>query len=87
MNETLEPALSRGAMIQDECVKEYKPSRQELLREYQINIRFLSIGCVIEVGCKSIPFQSVEEGMNALNDYVRDPHTTRKIWEEKINNA
>ena len=54
MNEAIradrpEPALSRGAMIQDECAKEWRPSRSECLRDYAINIRFLSIGCVIEV--------------------------------------
>ncbi len=79
-----EPALGRGAMIQDECVKEYRPSRTECLRDYQINIRFLSIGCVIEVGCKSVPFSTVEEGMKALNDYVANPYETRKIWEERF---
>jgi hypothetical protein len=84
MNETLEPALGRGAMIQDECVKEYRPSRTECLRDYQINIRFLSIGCVIEVGCKSVPFSTIEEGMKALNDYVANPYETRKIWEERF---
>lgn len=78
------PALSRGAMIQDECVKEYRPSRAECLRDYSINIRFLSIGCIIEVGCKSVPFSTVDEGMKALNDYVANPYETRKIWEERF---
>lgn len=90
MNEVLgqasrpEPTLGRGAIVQDECVKEYRPSRTECLRDYQINIRFLSIGCVIEVGCKSIPFSTIEEGMKALNDYVANPYETRKIWEERF---
>lgn len=79
-----ELALGRGAMIQDECVKEYRPSRSECLKEYQINIRFLSIGCLVEVGCKSIPFSTINEGMKALNDYVANPYETRKIWEEKF---
>lgn len=78
-----EPAL-RGAMIQDECVKEYRPSRSECLRDYSINIRFLSIGCVIEVGCKSVPFSTIDEGMKALNDYIAHPYETRKIWEERF---
>lgn len=84
MNEAIQ---ARGAMIQDECLKqaiEYRPSRTECLRDYQINIRFLSIGCVIEVGCKSVPFSTVEEGMKALNDYVANPYETRKIWEERF---
>lgn len=79
-----EPALSIGAMFQDECAKEYRPSRTECLRDYSINIRFLSIGCVIEVGCKSVPFSTIDEGMKALNDYVTNPYETRKIWEERF---
>lgn len=78
------PALSRGAMIQDDCAKVYKPSRMECLRDYPINIRFLSIGCVIEVGCKSIPFSSVDEGMSELNNYIQDPYTVRQLWEKKF---
>lgn len=70
-------------MIED-CVKEYKPSRMECLRNYSINIRFLSIGCIIEVGCKQIPFTTVKEGMEALNNYVANPYETRKIWEERF---
>ena len=68
-----------------ECsTKEYKPSRTECLRDYSINIRFLSIGCVIEVGCKSVPFSTVKEGMKALNDYVANPYETRTIWQERF---
>lgn len=64
------------------CTKEYKPSRTECLRDYPINIEFLSIGCIIRVGCKTIPFATVTEGMKAVNDYVASPYETRKIWEE-----
>jgi hypothetical protein len=64
--------------------KEYKPSRMECLRDYQVGIKFLSIGCVISVGCKDVPFSTVKEGMEALNDYVSNPYETRKIWEERF---
>jgi hypothetical protein len=82
-----ESALGIGAMIQDECLKQpidYRPSRNECLRDYSINIEFLSVGCVIRVGCKSIPFSTIEEGMKALNAYVDHPYETRKIWEERF---
>jgi len=79
------PALSRGEMSQEDCVlKEYKPSRSECLRDYRIQIEFLSIGCVIHVGCKSVPFSTIDEGMKALNNYVTNPYETRKIWEERF---
>tara|TARA_B110000977_G_scaffold188245_1_gene256281 strand:+ start:2413 stop:2676 length:264 start_codon:yes stop_codon:yes gene_type:complete len=68
----------------DENMKEYKPSRSEYLREHEVRIRFLTLGCIIEVGCKSIPFTTVREGMEALIKYVANPHEIRKIWNEKF---
>ena len=68
----------------DECDKEYKPSRSECLREHEVRIRFLTLGCVIEVGCKNIPFTTVTEGMQALNEYVAKPYEIRKIWNKKF---
>ena len=67
-----------------ECVAKYQPTRMEALRDYAINIRFLSIGCVISVGCKEIPFATVKEGMKALNDYIASPVETRNIWEQRF---
>lgn len=60
--------------------KEFKQSRQELLKDYSISIEFFSIGCVVSVGCKKIPFTSVEEAMKQINEYVKDPHTSREKW-------
>lgn len=70
-----------------ECVKQaidYRPSRNECLKDYNINIDFLSVGCIIRVGCKSVPFSTIAEGIKALNDYVANPYETRKIWEERF---
>ena len=64
--------------------EEYKPSRSECLRDYEVNIQFLAIGCIIRVGCKSVPFSTIKEGMAALNQYIEKPYETRKIWEEKF---
>ena len=80
--------LGRGPMpepeLADTCVERYKPTKQEALRDYRIEIEFLSVGCVIRVGCKSVPFSTVKEGMEALNAYVKDPIELRKIWEERF---
>lgn len=62
--------------------QEYIPSKTSMLREFEINIQFLSRGCVIRVGCKSIPFESLELAMTQLNRYVNDPYATRKEWEK-----
>jgi hypothetical protein len=59
---------------------EYKPSNKELLREHEIRIRFLSRGCIVQIGCKEIAFESVESAMQELNEYVKNPYETQKKW-------
>jgi hypothetical protein len=83
-DEQVVPQLATGTPVQEDCVEKYRPSRTELLGWHQINIKFLSIGCLIEVGCKSVPFSTVKEGMQALNDYVANPYEVTKIWNERF---
>jgi hypothetical protein len=64
--------------------REHIPSKTSILRDYEINIQFLSRGCVIRVGCKSIPFESVELAMTHLNRYVNDPRAARKEWDNVL---
>jgi hypothetical protein len=59
-------------------------SRSEYLREYDIRIKFHSVGCVIQVGCKSIPFSTLKEGMNALTEYVNNPKEAIEFWNKKF---
>jgi hypothetical protein len=63
---------------------EYTPSRSQALRDYRIEIEFLTIGCIVRVGCKAIPFTSVDEAMKELNAYVKDPVTSQKVWEKRF---
>lgn len=63
-----------------DMIEEYERSRTEILRDYTINIYFHSIGCVIQVGCKSVAFSTVEEGMRALSAYVENPFEEKKKW-------
>lgn len=79
MNEALN--VPREEALKSE---EYRPSRTECLRNHRVEIEFLSIGCIIRVGCKSVPFSSVAEGMKALNDYVANPYEVTKIWQERF---
>ena len=68
-------------MMDRECLKEeYIPNKQQILRDYEINIRFLSVGCVVRVGCKEIPFTNVGEAMVELNKYVSNPYEETKKW-------
>jgi hypothetical protein len=83
MEVEVDRGTTRGVSM-DENMKEYKPSRSEYLQEHIVKIRFLTLGCVIEVGCKSIPFTTVREGMEALNEYIANPHEIIKIWNEKF---
>jgi hypothetical protein len=65
-----------------EKLSEHKPRKQELLREYEIRLRFLSVGCVVIVGCKEIPFRDVNEAMVEINKYVSNPYEQGKRWRE-----
>ena len=60
--------------------EEYRPSNQQLLQEYEIRLQFLSLGCVIHVGCKSIAFETIESAMVELNEYVNNTHETHQKW-------
>ena len=72
-----QPAIAEQAV-------EYRPSRSQALRDYPINIEFTSIGCIVRVGCKTVPFTSVDEAMKELNAYVKDPVTAQKIWNKRF---
>lgn len=68
-----------------EMNKEYKPTKAQLLREYEVGIKFLSRGCVVRVGCKEIAFTSIDEAMLELNNYIRDPHASTEKWNRIFN--
>jgi hypothetical protein len=60
---------------------EYRPSKAELLREYEIGIRFLHRGCIVRVGCKEIAFTDITEAMAKINEYVAgDTYEIQKQW-------
>lgn len=64
---------------------EYKPSNQEVLQEYEIRLQFLSRGCIVHVGCKSIAFESVESAMKELNEYVKNTYEVQTKWKGMLN--
>ena len=65
----------------------YTPNKQQILRDYEIRIRFLSVGCVVSVGCKEIPFTNVGEAMEELNKYVSNPYEEGKRWNKIFDSA
>lgn len=60
--------------------KEYRPSNQQTLAEYEIKLQFLSRGCIVHVGCKSIAFETVESAMKEVNEYVNNPWDSQQRW-------
>ena len=74
-------------MMDRECAKEYIPNKQQILREYEVRIRFLSVGCIISVGCKEIPFSNVGDAMVELNRYVSNPYEEGKRWNKIFDSA
>jgi len=69
-----------------EGVKEnYKQPKIEILKNHEVNIAFMDVGMVIRVGCKSLAFTSIEQGMLEFSAYVKDPHTARSKWEQIFN--
>ena len=88
MNEVVEQPTPIQALTAREegplATEQWKPLRQECLRSYEVKIRFLTIGCVISVGCKEIPFTTIKEGMEALNEYVARPYESQQAWEKRF---
>ena len=78
-----EPQVGPEQPMQEESSLK-QPSRQYFLREYPITIRFLSIGCVVEVGCKHVPFTSIDEAMKEINAYVADPYKEQQRWRQLL---
>jgi hypothetical protein len=66
------------------CVQkeEYKRPKQDVLKDYRITIEFLSVGCIIHIGCRSIPFTSVNQAMEELNMYIKNPEESIKRWNQ-----
>lgn len=65
---------------------EYKKgcTKQQLLSRYSIKIDFLSRGCIVNIGCKTIPFEKVEDAITEISRYVNNPEEVEKEYNEKF---
>ncbi len=43
------------------------------LKRWPINIQFCDRGCMVQIGCKSFAFESIEQAMAELTAYTKDP--------------
>ncbi len=66
--------------MNDQEKVEYPRSKNEILRDYEITIKFLNRGCVIRVGCKEIAFEDVDNAMNELMEYIKNPLNITDKW-------
>jgi hypothetical protein len=69
-----------GTSLGEACKEQIRP-RMDYLRDHEINIRFLSLGCIVRVGCKEIAFTSIQEAMQEVNEYIANP----KLLSDKYN--
>lgn len=65
--------------------KEWRPSNNEVLREYDIRIKFLNRGCIVSVGCKEIAFEDHTNAIAAINAYVANPWDEQQKWRKILN--
>jgi hypothetical protein len=80
-----EPILDQPSTMNVYGEKEYIRPRMDYLRENEISIRFLSLGCLVRVGCKEIAFTSIEEAMEEFNAYVANPKRTTDRYNKLFN--
>ena len=84
-NENDLPMMSEEPQIEKVTEpKEWRPSNAEALREFEINIRFLSRGWVVRVGCKEIAFEDHTNAMAAINAYVANPWEEQQKWRKLL---
>lgn len=76
------PLENPGQLIPEPQIERYVPSRQEALSAYEINIRFLSRGCIVRVGCKEVPFEDTDVAFAEIKNYFMRPFETQEKWRE-----
>lgn len=84
-----EPMMNDGSISEIPSEKIKEPLSKEIqnlqaLKRYDVRLKFLDHGMVIEVGCKAFAFCSVEEGMANLQAYAENPVHVQKTWLEKV---
>jgi hypothetical protein len=67
MNNLNGPEVMQAEMgSQEDGPKQWKQPRTEMLREWEVSIRFFNVGCVVTVGCQSFAFESIDKMMKEL---------------------
>jgi hypothetical protein len=74
------PAVLGDRPQEEIGAKQWKGHRIMLLGEFEINIKFFNVGCVVGVGCQSFAFESIDKMMKELQFYVEHPYEAREKW-------
>lgn len=79
--------LRQHPLTIDEAVPSGLPTLtdQEVLQQHNIFIEFLSVGAMIRIGCKTIPFRSAKEAIEELYAYVNNPKREIERWKKIFN--
>jgi hypothetical protein len=81
VDEIIEPTNDEMRMSEETRCKEWRPRATDVLREYEVHIKFLSRGCIVSVGCREIAFENLEDAMKELNEYVTNPYDVMQKWQ------
>jgi hypothetical protein len=84
-NETVQELNPPPQLTRNSGEKEFIRSRIDYLRDHEISIRFLSLGCIVRVGCKEIAFTSIDEAMKEVNAYVTNPEASTDKFNKLFN--
>ena len=60
-------------------------TNQQVLREHEIRIQFLDMGCIVNVGCKAIAFNDTYEAIERIKEYIINPKEVSAIWRKEFN--
>ena len=75
----------RPEQIVESETQDYNPPKGRALKEYDVRINFHDLGMTIHVGCRSVAFSSIEDGMKALNEYIANPYEKQRYWIDTFN--
>lgn len=80
----LSPTDAVSYLPETRTERKHGSTKQQLLSRYGIKIDFLSRGCVVNIGCKTIPFEKVKDAITEINRYVNNPEEVEKEYNEKF---
>jgi hypothetical protein len=62
------------------CNSEVEPALTSQPKIRQINIKQLSLGYIVQVGCQEFAIETSEKLLVGLATYLKDPQGTEKAW-------